>query len=505
MDFIVWGKLLIVLLLVAGNAFFVGAEIALTSARRSRIKQLADTGNKSAKTVQVLHDEPERFYSVTQIGITLVSLALGAIGMVTISQIADPTFEAIFSVFGSSKGIINAAHTSSYVFAFIIISFLHVVAGELAPKVLAFHKAETMSLAVAGIVNAMYKIAKPVIWVMNHSSNGLLWLFGQKDVAGGHGEGHFSMSEEEIRTILSASVKHGILGADENKMIRGIFDLSEHTARHAMTHRIDVQGISKDAKLSELFALFAGKVRHARYPVFEGNMNKVVGVVHVKEVMNTIALAEDPATMFEKQISEVMYDPYVVPASMPLNELLRGFKAVRRSFAVVIDEFGATTGIITIEDLLEEIVGAYEDKYSSRRGLHGHVLKLEGSQYLIDANIRIAELEHAVNFPFPEGNYITLGGFMYQHIGRIPEVGDVLDMAGGRLEIKAMDHHRITKIIFKDLVTDEKGERLVEDLSPGQAIEEESSDSVEGGVKSPVVRKVKGSTVRKKAKQKEAV
>ncbi|MCB1904279.1 MAG: DUF21 domain-containing protein, partial [Gammaproteobacteria bacterium] len=213
----------LILLLVMGNAFFVGSEIALTSARRSRIKQLADTGNKAARTVQLLHKEPERFYSVTQIGITLVSLALGAIGMVTISQMLDPMFEKLFDLFGDRtlhKGLIAMAHTASYAVAFVIISFLHVVAGELAPKVLAFHKAESLSLAVGGIINGLYKMFKWLIWIMNKSSNGLLWVFGQRNLSG-HGEGHFAMSEEEIRTILSASEQDGVLNADETMMIRG--------------------------------------------------------------------------------------------------------------------------------------------------------------------------------------------------------------------------------------------------------------------------------------------
>ena len=224
MDLLIIGKLFLILFLIVGNAFFVGSEIALTSARRSRIKQLASTGNKSAKIVQVLHNEPERFYSVTQIGITLVSLALGAIGMVTLTQIMDPGIEVIFGLAGDSDKIMGWAHTFSYVVAFIIISFLHVVAGELAPKVLAFHKAEAMSLAVARIINWMHATLRPLIYVMNKSSNGLLWVFGQRDLAD-HGEGHFSMTGDEIRTVLSASEQEGVMDPQLTMMLRGVFDL----------------------------------------------------------------------------------------------------------------------------------------------------------------------------------------------------------------------------------------------------------------------------------------
>lgn len=158
MDALLLFKLAAIILLIMGNAFFVGSEIALTSARRSRIKQLADTGNRSAKVVQLLHNEPERFYSVTQIGITLVSLALGALGITTLEQIVDPMFESLSHAFGEGHAIVNIAHTAAYLFAFVFISFLHVVGGELAPKVLAFHKAESLSLAVAWIINTLYRM-----------------------------------------------------------------------------------------------------------------------------------------------------------------------------------------------------------------------------------------------------------------------------------------------------------------------------------------------------------
>ena len=181
MDWVLFGKLILILLLVAGNALFVGAEIALTSARRSRIKQLASSGNKSAKIVQVLHNEPERFYSVTQIGITLVSLGLGAIGMITLTQIIEPgSTAALFGYFSQDASISYPGPTRYRTLSpFLIISFLHVVAGELAPKVLAFHKAETISLAVARLINALHALMRPLIHIMNKSSNGLLWLLGQ--------------------------------------------------------------------------------------------------------------------------------------------------------------------------------------------------------------------------------------------------------------------------------------------------------------------------------------
>ena len=242
MEWLLFGKLVLILFLVVGNAFFVGSEIALTSARRSRIKQLANTGNRSAKIVQVLHDEPERFYSVTQIGITLVSLGLGAIGIITMTQVIGPSIERLFSLVSTGPEAMAWAQTVSYIISFMIISFLHVVGGELAPKVLAFHKAETLSLAVARPINGLHKLMNPLIWVMNKASNGLLRLFGQGDLAE-QGEAHFSMTGEEIRTILSASEQEGALEPQLTMMLRGVFDLDDHTARDAMIPRTEVEAL----------------------------------------------------------------------------------------------------------------------------------------------------------------------------------------------------------------------------------------------------------------------
>ncbi len=474
MDTILWLKLGVIILLVMGNAYFVGSEVALTAARRSRIKQLADMGNKSAKYVQVLHNEPERFYSVTQIGITMVSMGLGAIGIVTIQHIVDPWFEAASHWFGEGHVVVDIAHTTAYVFGFAFISFLHVVAGELAPKVLAFHKAETISMAVAWSINGLYKLFRWVIWVMEKSSNGLLWLFGQRDLTGGHG-GHFSMSEEEIRTILSASEREGVLNPEETKMIRGVFDLDEHRVRDAMVPRTDISAVSKDAKVGDVLELF-NQGHHARYPVYEGHIDNMVGVVAMKDLL--LAVAEDSSTspIRGMSISEVMRPAYMIPETKSLSDLLKEFKGTRQQMAVVLDEYGGTAGVITLEDILEEIVGEYADEFTPHR--YRYVKKLSGSQYAIDAGIRVSELEPLVDFPFPSGDYVTLGGLVYHALGRIPAIGDVVELEGGRLKVTEMDKHRITKVLFQDTAMDEStGDvRLAEELSPAEP-DEGAADS----------------------------
>lgn len=484
MDWILIGKLFLIMILIIGNAFFVAAEIALTSARRSRIKQLASTGNKSAKIVQVLHNEPERFYSVTQIGITLVSLALGAIGMVTLTQIMNPGIETAFLLLGDSEKIINWAHTFSYIVAFIIISFLHVVVGELAPKVLAFHKAEAMSLAVAWIINGLHTMLRPLIFVMNHSSNGLLRFFGQGDLAE-HGEGHFSMTGEEIRTILSASEQEGALDPQLTMMLRGVFDLDEHTARDAMIPRTEVDGVENTAIVADVLKLFKEELRE-RYPVYETSLDNIVGVVSMKQLLNQMAMAESPessADVINLPVSEVMMPAYFVPDTMPLSTLLKDFTSNRRQIAIVLDEYGGTEGLITLEDILEEIVGDYEDEFTPR---HRHIKMEDKQHFIINGGVRVTELEPKLNYPFPTGDYVTLGGLIHHKLGRISEIGDQVQLEGAFLKVLEMDNHRITKVIFEynaevtepDKKEDSEADNLVES-KPDEKLSKGKKEKIE--------------------------
>ncbi|NMQ27088.1 HlyC/CorC family transporter [Candidatus Accumulibacter phosphatis] len=333
-------NLVLILFFIAGNAFFVGSEIAISSARRSRIKQLSEMGDKRAARVEMLHNEPERFYSVTQVGITLVSLGLGAVGMETISTLTDSTFVTAFMLFGDSEALIKAAHTMSYVFAFIAISFLHVVAGELAPKVLAFHKAEQLSMAVGGTINILYLTFKPLIHVMKMSSNALLRLFGQSNLEG-HGESHFTMSVEEIRMILSASEKDGTLAHEETQMIRGVFKLDEHTVREAMIPRTAIRALTQEDTLADALRVFRD-VPHARFPICDKSLDRITGVVAIKELLTVMAESsgENLEEVSRRPVSDFARAPFIVPNSKSLSDLLKEFKRSRQQMAIVIDEYG---------------------------------------------------------------------------------------------------------------------------------------------------------------------
>lgn len=485
MDWILIGKLFLILILIVGNAFFVGSEIALTSARRSRIKQLASTGNKSAKIVQILHNEPERFYSVTQIGITLVSLALGAIGMVTLTQVMDPGIEAAFGLLGQSAEIISWANTFSYIVAFIIISFLHVVAGELAPKVLAFHKAEAVSLAVARLINSMHALMRPLIYVMNKSSTGLLWLFGQRDLAA-HGEGHFSMTGDEIRTILSSSEQEGVMDPQLTMMLRGVFDLDDHTARDAMIPRTEVDALENTATVADVLDLFKEELRE-RYPVYETSLDNIIGVVSMKQLLNRLATTENKGSSTDittLPVADVMMPPHFVPDSMPLSSLLKDFTSNRRQMAIVLDEYGGTEGLITLEDILEEIVGDYEDEFTPR---HRHIKMEDKQHFIINGGVRVTELEPKLNFPFPTGDYVTLGGLIHHRLGRVAEVGDLIPLEGASLKVLEMDNRRITKVLFEYQGAEEFAEMepQTEEEKPGQWVTKRPNEKAPDNKENP--------------------
>ncbi|MEO5350822.1 MAG: hemolysin family protein [Magnetococcus sp. YQC-3] len=446
METILWLKLVLILLLIMGNAYFVGAEVAITGARRSKIRQLAEEGSKAAERVQKLHHEPERFYSVTQIGITLVSLALGAIGMDTLAQIMDPWFVSLFSLAGQSAELTKWAQLTAYLIAFAIISFLHVVGGELAPKILAFHKAEPVAMAVAWSVDMQYIFWTPVIWAMKHASNFLLWCVGQGGLVGSHGE-HFNMTQEEIRTIITASEDAGIFNSEDTRMIHSVMDFGGRTVRAAMVPRTDILAFTKETTLAEALNKFRA-LPHARYPVYGTSLDNILGYVAMKELLSVLAGSKDAGEM-DRPIGEYVNPIYVVPNSKTMSDLLKEFKSTRQQMAVVVDEYGGTEGIITLEDILEEIVGEYDDEFttSTRR-----VKKSEDGVYTIDASMRMSDLESRLQYAFPEEtDFVTIGGLIYHTLGRIPSVGESISIPAAELVVTGMDNHRITMVQFRHL------------------------------------------------------
>jgi putative hemolysin len=469
MDLVLFGQLIAILLLVVGNAFFVGSEVAITAARRSRIKQMADMGDERAKIVQLLHDEPTRFYAVTQIGITLVSMALGYIGMDAFKILLTPGLEALYGLFLSPESITSWASVTGLVLGFIIISFLHVVGGELAPKVLAYHKSIPLSCGLGGIINWLYKIWTPIIWIMNHASNWLLIVCGQGDIveeSGGHGHDHSAMTADELAMVVNASAASGIIDKDQGRMLLGVFELAEETVESVMIPATVVNSFPIQATFREALHIFSLS-NHRRYPVLDGN--RVAGIVPMKKMMNSLDRNCDKMdSLLVRPITDFMEtDPFIVPNSTPLDKAHKDFKVNSRQLGIVVDEHGATLGLLTPDNVVQRIGGEYLDEFDTDED---NMLKLQGSQWELDGMLRVSDLELSLDFPFPRGpGYFSLGGLVFDRMERVPEVGDIVDIENGRIQILEIEDMRVSRVLFQIRKVDEAGNwTLVDENSPPQ-------------------------------------
>lgn len=419
-------RLAAVLVLVLLNAFFVAAEFALVGARRSKIDAYAQKGVRGAKSVQEALTNLDRYISGTQLGITLASLALGWIGEPALATLVDAGLGMV--------GIdipTGAAHTTAgVVTAFVIITFLHIVLGELAPKSLALVAPERVSLVVSRPLILFSRVMSPFIGVLNGVANALLGLFGIRPVS----ESHHVHSPEELRLLVMQARAQGTLNETDSQMLAGVFDFHEKKARDVMRPRTDVAAIPADADEDAVWRILRSE-RYSRYPVIGDSLDDVVGVFLAKD------LWLHPRTE-RFDLTQFIREPLFIPDSRPAERVLDDLRRTRAHLAVVLDEYGGTAGIITMEDLVEEVVGDIADEYdlASREALElDGVLELAGSLSLIDvrSDYRVA---------VPEGDWTTLGGYVFNALGRLPRIGDRVSVPGADLEVVAMDGKRVAAV-----------------------------------------------------------
>jgi CBS domain containing-hemolysin-like protein len=419
-------RLSMVLLLVALNAFFVAAEFALVAVRRSRIEQLAAGGDRKAATVREALTHLDRYISGTQLGITLASLALGWIGEPALAILVDRGAAAL----GVALPPGGAHLPASIITAFLIITFLHIVLGELAPKSVALVAPEKVSRWVARPLMLFSQVMSPFIWLLNGAANRLLMLFGMHTAS----ESNHVHSPEELRLLVMQARAHGTLDESDSAMLAGVFDFHEKKARDVMRPRTEVAALDIEATEDEVWEVLRAE-RYSRYPVYRDSLDDVVGVFLAKDLW-----LHDGAEPFrlETFVREVLFVPDSRPAEMVLDDLRRS----RAHMAVVLDEYGGTAGIVTMEDLVEEVIGDIADEYdlSSRLAMETDgVLELAGSLSLVDAR---SDYQLAL----PEGDWSTVGGYVFSKLGRLPHVGDRAPFAGGELEVVAMDGRRVAAV-----------------------------------------------------------
>lgn len=424
-------RLVAAMALVAMNGFFVVAEFALVSVRRTRIDELIAQGNALARVVRRAIQDPDRFIAATQLGITLASLGLGWIGEPAFAGLIVPLVAAVPGPWDEVL-----VHSLAGGIAFALITFLHVVLGELAPKSIALQYPEQASLIVARPIVLTENLFRPFIWLLNGTGNGLLKLLGLRTVRG-HQRVH---SVEELKILMRESQAGGAIEADQGAMLQKVFEFGGRQVREVMIPRPDVVGVEKEATLRELLDLFAA-TRHARFPVYEGDLDHVVGIVAVKDIL--LALARNPAQV-EAPIGELARPVLFVPETVAVADLLAEMRAGHNQMAVVIDEYGGTAGIVTVEELVEEIVGRLSDELVPAAG---PVVRVDEMTVEVDALLRVDEVNDQLGLDLPEGEeYETVAGLLLYRLQHIPVEGEVLRCKGLELKVTQMKGPKIEKV-----------------------------------------------------------
>ena len=439
-------RLLIVLSLVFVNAFFVAAEFALVATRRSRIESRIAAGDRGAKLVERTLKDLDRYISVTQVGITLASLALGWLGEDAIAGLLD----GVFARFGWTVPAAAVHTTAGAITAFVIIAFLHIVLGQLTPKSLALVRPERTSSFLVRPLIGFSALMSPFVALLNGAANGALRVLGvraSRSVEQVH-------SPEELRLLVMQSRAHGALNESDSLMLAGVFDFHEKRARDVMRPRTDIVAIPVDATESEVWQLMRAE-RYSRYPVYNESLDDVIGVLVAKDLWlkgGEAGAAFDLRTLMRK--------PLYVPDNRPAERVLDDLRRTRAHMAVVLDEYGGTAGIVTLEDLVEEVIGDINDEYdfAVREAIEANgVLELAGSMSLVD-------VRSDYRLPIPEGDWTTLGGYTFARLGRVPRIGDRAGFPGGELEVVAMDGRRVAAV--RVLRFDDRGRRRTPASAP---------------------------------------
>ncbi|HEV7389830.1 MAG TPA: hemolysin family protein [Gemmatimonadaceae bacterium] len=410
--------------LVAINGFFVAAEFALVAARRSKLDEMIARGDRGAKVVTQALQHLDRHIAGTQLGITIASLALGWVGEPVLAALFDQLFRALH--LNPSP---TATHVAAVPFAFFLLTFFHIVLGELAPKSIALASPEKTAKAIARPMMFFSRVMSPFISIFNGAANGLLRIVGVKPAS--DQEGH---SPEEIRFLVMQAHARGTLDESDRAMLAGVLDFHEKKARDVMRPRTDVVALDIESTEQEVWEVLR-RERYSRYPVYRESLDDVVGVFLAKDLW--LHSGDAPFNL-----ADFVREPMYVPDSRPAERVLDDLRRTRAHMAVVLDEYGGTAGIVTMEDLVEEVVGDISDEYdfASRESVvTDGVLELAGSLSLID-------VRSDYRIPIPEGDWTTLGGYAFAKLGRLPRMGDRIPIPGGEMEVVAMDGRRIAAL-----------------------------------------------------------
>src|SRR6266852_560069 len=439
-------RVFLILLLVAANAFFAAAEFALVSVRDTRIQQLIEARRIGARIVQKLHRNLDEVVNGAQRGVTVVSLTLGWVGEPVLAQM----------MLGLVRDVPHAtvyAHGIAIVLAFALITCLHVILGELVPKSLALQRAEQVALAVAAPMDVFLTLSRPLLFVMSRAAGYVLRLFGSRRIR--QGPIH---SPDELKLIVTASRQFGQIPPFQEEMIHRALELDNITVREVMVPRPDIFSLPGDLTLDQALGRVVEE-QHSRIPVYDPQRGPehIIGVLYAKDLMRwtrlrLTATPDQPmaARIPMMRISQIMHDVLVVPETKPLTELLDEFKERKRHMAIVVDEFGSTAGLITVEDILEQLVGEIEDEFDVVP--HEPSALGESKSLVLDGMVGLRDLESQYDLLLPrDAGFETLAGFMLSRLQKIPAIGDSCYYGGRRFTVQEMDGHRISRVKIDDV------------------------------------------------------
>jgi CBS domain containing-hemolysin-like protein len=431
----VW-DFLFILILVALNAFFTSVEFASVAARRARIELLADEGNPAAKIVKGWLENPSsrsRLIAACQLGITIVSLALGAVGENTFQKLLAPTFNRI-ALPANLQHLTSLLAALPLILSLIIITSIHVVLGEQVPKVATLHQPERIAMLGAQPMKLFTTVFKWFIDILDWATKLVLKLFGLQLV----GEHSLIYTVDELKQMIGESEEGGVIETPEREMLESVFDFGELLVRQVMVPRTEIVAFEASTKLDEIIATVTQHT-FTKLPVYENDLDQIIGILHVKDVLRVMNQPDCQNTTARELARDTLY----IPETLPVNELLHQFRHNRQHIAIVLDEFGGTAGLVTLEDLLEEIVGEVGDQFDVASP---EIQNQPDGSTLIDGLTLIEAVNQQLELNLSDPHYDTIAGYFLGKLGHIPKIGDTIESGGVRLQVKSMDGLRIAQL-----------------------------------------------------------
>lgn len=422
-------KILVILAVVVVHGYFVVTEYALVTLRKTRIQQLAAAGDRRAALVLATLDDLQELIAAVQLGVTMASLALGALAEPTIAQILEPTFAFIPAGWAPVTG-----HAVAIALTFVIITAVDIVIAELAPKTIALQSGERIALLVIRPIRAFIFVFRPFIALLNIAGAFVVGLVGFKATS----EGSQAHSAEEFKLLVAASARAGVFDADEQEMLYGVLEFSRLTARQVMVPRTEVAGLEIGATREQVYEAVR-TTRHTRFPVYRGTIDDIAGILYVRDL-----LARWPVAIEESfDLRRIMRVPLFVYWNQHIDDVLGLMKRGQMQIAVVSDEFGGTEGIVTLEDILERIVGDVRDEFEAAPP---EIVELPGGDAEIDGTVLVSDVNERFGLHLDEDEADTLGGLVFFSLGRQPQIGDTFDGDGFRLRVERLDGRRIDRV-----------------------------------------------------------